>query len=82
MTNFNFTNESPVSMENPSIEFKATTATAFNPLTTSSSARAQGQTDVLQNSFVFTGLEKSIRGFIHGRRPVYNLKFPRGYYNK
>ena len=82
MTNFNFTNESPVSVENPSIEFKATTATAFNPPTTSSSVRAQGQTDVLQNSFVFTGLEKAIRGSITGRRPLYNLKFPRGYYNK
>ena len=82
MANFNFINESPVTMENPSIEFKATTATAFNPPTTSSSVRAQGQTDVLQNNFVFTDLEKSIRGFIHGRRPVYNLKFPRGYYNK
>ena len=82
MANFNFINESSVTMENPSIEFKATTATAFNPPTTSSSVRAQGKTDVLQNNFVFTGLEKSIRGFIHGRRPVYNLKFPRGYYNK
>ena len=82
MANYNLTTETAVATDNPSVEWKQTTATPFVTPTWASATRAVTSTDELQNNFNFTNIEKSIRGFIDGRRPVYNLKFPRGYYNK
>ena len=70
-----------VDMQNQSVEYKETTATAVIPGPWSSSVRANSPTDVVQN-YNIGGLDPSIRGFLQGRRPAYNLKFPRGYYNK
>ena len=70
-----------VSALNQSVEYKETTATAVIPGPWSSSVRANSPTDVVQN-YNIGGLDPSIRGFLQGRRPAYNLKFPRGYYNK
>ena len=70
-----------VDMQNQSVEYKETTATAVIPGPWSSSVRAKSPTDVVQN-YNIGGLDPSIRGFLQGRRPAYNLKFPRGYYNK
>ena len=70
-----------VDMQNQSVEYKETTATAVIPGPWSSSVRANSPTDVVQNYNIGV-LDHSIRGFLQGRRPAYNLKFPRGYYNK
>tara|TARA_B100001250_G_scaffold52344_1_gene40833 strand:- start:11 stop:271 length:261 start_codon:yes stop_codon:yes gene_type:complete len=70
-----------VDMQNQSVEYKETTATAVIPGPWSSAIRANSPTDVVQN-FNISGLDRTIRGFMQGRRPAYNLKFPRGYYNK
>ena len=82
MANYNLTDQGAVVTDNPSVEWKQTTATPFVTPTWGSITRAISSTDALQNNFNFTNIEKAIRGSIHGRRPVYNLKFPRGYYNK
>ncbi len=82
MANYNLTDQGAVVTDNPSVEWKQTTATPFVTPTWGSVTRAISSTDALQNNFNFTNIEKAIRGSIHGRRPVYNLKFPRGYYNK
>jgi len=70
-----------INMQNQSVEYKETTATAVIPGPWSSSVRANSPTDVVQN-FNISGLDRTIRGFMQGRRPAYNLKFPRGYYNR
>ena len=70
-----------VSAQNQSIEYKETTATAAIAGPWSSVIRADSPTGVYQN-FNIGGLDSSIRGFLQGRRPAFNLKFPRGYYNK
>ena len=71
-----------VSAQNQSVEYKATTATAIIPGPWSSAVRASSPTDAVQQNFNIGGLDRSIRGFLQGRRPAFNLKFPRGYYNK
>ena len=71
-----------VDMQNQSVEYKATTATAIIPGPWSSAVRASSPTDAVQQNFNIGGLDRSIRGFLQGRRPAFNLKFPRGYYNK
>ena len=71
-----------VSAQNQSVEYKATTATAVIPGPWSSAVRASSPTDAVQQNFNIGGLDRSIRGFLQGRRPAFNLKFPRGYYNK
>ena len=70
-----------VDMQNQSVEYKETTATAVIPGPWSSSVRANSPIDIVQN-FNIGGLDRTIRGFLQGRRPAYNLKFPRGYYNR
>ena len=82
MANYNLTTQTAIASDDPSVEWKQTTATPFVTPTWGSITRAISSTDALQNNFNFTNIEKAIRGSIHGRRPVYNLKFPRGYYNK
>ena len=82
MANYNLTTETAIASDNPSVEWKQTTATPFVTPTWASATRAVSSTDELQNNFNFTNIEKSIRGFIDGRRPNFNLQFPRGYYKK
>ncbi len=83
MANYNFTDASvAASTDNQSVEWKQTTATPFVTPTWSSVTRAVTSTDALQNNFTFTNLEAAISGFLQGRRPNFNLQFPRGYYNK
>ena len=82
MANYNLTDQGAVSTDNRSVEWKQTTATPFVTPTWSSATRAVTATDTTQNNFNFTNIEKANRGSLTGRRPLYNLKFPRGYYNK
>ena len=82
MANYSLTDQGAVATDNPTVEWKQTTATPFVTPTWASSIRASSSTDTTQNNFNFTNIEKAIRGSITGRRPLYNLKFPRGYYNK
>ena len=70
------------SAQNQSVEYKATTATAVIPGPWSSSVRASSPVDAVQENFNITGLGKAEPGWLTGRRPAFNLKFPRGYYNK
>ena len=71
-----------VDMQNQSVEYKETTATAVIPGPWSSSVRASSPVDAVQQNFNVTGLDKAEPGWLTGRRPAFNLKFPRGYYNK
>ena len=82
MANYNLTDQGAASTDNQSVEWKQTTATPFVTPTWASATRAVTSTDTTQNNFNFTNIEKAIRGSLTGRRPLYNLKFPRGYYNK
>ena len=82
MANYNLTDQGAVATDNPSVEWKQTTATEFVIPTWSSATRAVTSTDTTQNNFSFTNIEAAISGFLQGRRPPFNLKFPRGYYNK
>ena len=81
MANYSLTAEGEAYMQNQSIEFKETTATEFNPPTISAVARAISTTDLVQNNFTFANLESAVRGELQGRRPNFNMQFPRGYYN-
>ena len=82
MANYNLTDQGAVSTDNPSVEWKQTTATPFVTLTSSSATRAVTATDTTQNNWSFTNIEAAIPGYLQGRRPTTNLQFPRGYYNK
>ena len=82
MANYSLTDQGAVATDNPSVEWKQTTATPFVTPTWTSAVRASSSTDTTQNNFNFTNIEKAIRGSLTGKRPLYNLKFPRGYYNK
>lgn len=79
MANYTLTNQTAVAAEDASIEWQATTATAAVSPTHSAMLRAQSM-DIFPQPFNFTGLGTSLRGFLHGRRPVYGMKYPRGYY--
>ena len=59
-----------------------TTATPFVTPTWGSVLRAQQSTDAIQINHTPTGLGSAEQGWLTGRRPAFNLKFPRGYYNK
>ena len=83
MANYNFTDASvAVATDNPSVEWKQTTATLFVTPTWTSATRAVTSTDTTQNNFNFTDIEAAISGTLQGRRPNFNLQFPRGYYKK
>ena len=83
MANYNFTDTSvAAATDNPSVEWRQTTATPFVTPTWSSAIRAVTATDTTQNNWNFTDIQAAISGYLQGRRPPFNLKFPRGYYNK
>lgn len=65
----------------PSSHLQANTNTAFLIATWESIDRVTSGSGTPQN-FTFTDLEDGLRGWIHGRRPVKGLQYPRGYYNK
>ena len=55
MANYNFTDASvAASTDNPSVEWKQTTATPFVTPTWTSAVRASSSTDTTQNNFSFT----------------------------
>ena len=82
MANYSLTDQGAVSTANPSLEWKQTTATPFVTPTWASATRAVTSTDTTQNNWNFTDIQAAISGYLQGRRPPFNLKFPRGYYNK
>ena len=82
MANYSFSANGEATMQNPSIEFQETNAKDFNPPTISAVIRAVSTTDLIQNNFTFTNLESAVLGELQGRRPNFNMQFPRGYYNK
>ena len=87
MANFSFMTgtlnvDLQVSAQNQSVEYKATTATDVISGPWSSSVRASSPVDAVQQNFNIGGLDKAEPGWLTGRRPAFNLKFPRGYYNK
>ena len=83
MANYNFTDSSvAAATDNPSVEWKQTTATPFVTPTWLSATRAVTATDTTQNNWNFTDIQAAIPGYLQGRRPTTNLQFPRGYYNK
>ena len=82
MANYSLTANGETAMQNPSIEFKETNAKDFNPPTISAVAKAVSTTDLWQNNLTFPNLESAVLGELQGRRPNFNMQFPRGYYNK
>ena len=82
MANFSFINSSAVSGQDQSVEYQPTTATPFVTPTWGSVLRAQQPTDAIQVNHTPPGLGAAEQGWLTGRRPAFNLKFPRGYYNK
>ena len=82
MANFSFITSSAVTGQDSSIEYQPSTSTPFVTPTWHSVVRAQQPTDLIQVNHTPTGLGSSEPGWLTGRRPAFNLKFPRGYYNK
>jgi len=82
MANYSFSANGEATMQNPSIEFKETNAKDFNPPTISAVARAVSTTDLWQNNLTFPNLESAVLGELQGRRPNFDMQFPRGYYNR
>ena len=82
MASYSLTANGEATMQNPSIEFQETNAKDFNPPTISAVARAVSPTDLVQNNFTFTNLESAVLGELQGRRPNFDMQFPRGYYNR
>ena len=82
MANYNLTDQGAVATDNPSVEWKQTTATPFVTPTWTSATRAVTATDTTQNNWNFTDIQTATPGYLQGRRPTFNLQFPRGYYNK
>ena len=82
MANYSLTANGETAMQNPSIEFKETNAKDFNPPTISAVAKAVSTTDLWQNNLTFPNLESAVLGELQGRRPNFDMQFPRGYYNR
>jgi hypothetical protein len=82
MANYSFPANGEATMQNPSIEFQETNAKDFNPPTISAVVRAVSTTDLIQNNFTFANLESAVLGELQGRRPNFDMQFPRGYYNR
>jgi len=82
MANYSFPANGEATMQNPSIEFQETNAKDFNPPTISAVIRAVSTTDLVQNNFTFPNLESAALGELQGRRPNFDMQFPRGYYNR
>ena len=71
-----------VSGQDQSVEYQPTTATPFVTPTWQSVVRSNQSADAIQVNHTPPGLGKAEQGWLTGRRPAFNLKFPRGYYNK
>ena len=82
MANYSLTADGEAIMQNQSIEFKETNLTDFNPPTISAVSRATSTTDLVQNNLTFPNIESAVLTELQGRRPNFNLQFPRGYYNR
>ena len=82
MANYGFITSSAVSGQDQSVRYQITTATPFVTPTWQSALRANQVADAIQVNHTPTGLGKAEPGWLTGRRPAFNLKFPRGYYNK
>ena len=87
MANFSFITgtlnvDLAVSGQDQSVEYQPTTATSFVTPTWQSAVRGNSSTDAVQANHTPPGLGKAEPGWLTGRRPAFNLKFPRGYYNK
>ena len=82
MANYSFSANGEATMQNPSIEFQETNAKDFNPPTISAVIRAVSTTDLVQNNLTFPNLESAVLGELQGRRPNFDMQFPRGYYNR
>jgi len=69
--------------ENSSIKFQAGSVSHETPSVSkwSSIARALGNTYTTINHS-FTGLTRSVAGWLTGRRPASGLQYPRGIYNR
>ncbi len=80
MANFGFITSPAVSGLDQSVRYQPTTATPFITPTWTSVLRAQQITDAIQVNHTPTGLETAEQGWLTGRRPVYGMKYPRGYY--
>ena len=72
-----------VSKENSSTEFQAGSVSHETPSSSkwSSMARALGNTYTTINHS-FTGLNRTVAGWLTGRRPASGLQYPRGIYNR
>ena len=81
MANYSLTADGEAIMQNQSVEFKQTNATDFNPPTISAVSRATSTTDLVQNNLTFPNIESAVLTELQGRRPNFNMQFPRGYYN-
>ena len=82
MANYSLTADGEAIMQNQSVEFKQTNATDFNPPTISAVSRATSTTDLVQINLTFPNIESAVLTELQGRRPNFNLQFPRGYYNR
>ena len=82
MASYSLPANGEATMQNPSIEFQETNAKAFNPPTISAVIRAVSTTDLIQNNFTFANLESAVLAELQGRRPNFDMQFPRGYYNR
>ena len=82
MANYSLSASGEATMQNPSIEFQETNAKDFNPPTISAVIRAVSTTDIVQNNLTFPNLESAALGELQGRRPNFDMQFPRGYYNR
>ena len=82
MANYGFITSSAVSGQDQSVRYQITTATPFVTPTWSSVLFAQQITDEIQVNHTPAGLGAAEQGWLTGRRPAFNLKFPRGYYNR
>ena len=82
MASYSLPANGEATMQNPSIEFQETNAKDFNPPTISAVIRAVSTTDLIQNNFTFANLESAVLAELQGRRPNFDMQFPRGYYNR
>ena len=82
MANFSFITSSAVSGQDQSVEYQPSTATPFVTPTWQSVTKANQPSDAIQFNHTPPGLGQAEPGWLTGRRPAFNLKFPRGYYNK
>ena len=78
MANFSFITSSAVSGQDQSVEYQPSTATPFVTPTWQSVTKANQVEDEIQVNHTPPGLGKAEPGWLTGRRPAFNLTFPRG----